>query len=97
MDDCVQGLTIEDLDPVPVLPDDPEYKVLMINNVVTMTTLSNTAFDFVRPEIEAGKFRERQDRRERGGSRPADRDNDRPWSPHRGGGGGSKRRFSPSY
>ena len=97
VDDAAQGLTIEDLDPVPVLADGPDYKVLMINNVVTMTTLSNTAFDFVRPEIEAGKFRERQDRRERGGSRPADPDNDRPWPTRRGGGGGSKRRYSPSY
>ena len=71
----------------------------MINNAVTMATLSNTAFDFVRPEIEAGKFRERQARRDRGGgsgpARAPDRDNDCSYTPNRG--GGSKRRYSPPY
>ena len=87
MDDCVQGLTIEDLDPVPVLADGSDYKVLMVNNVVTMTSFSNTAFAFVRTEIETGKFRERQSRRDRVGSdldRGPAHDYDRAYTPRRG-------------
>jgi len=53
------GLTIGDFDEVPVLLDGPDYRVHKMGGIVTMTHLSNEAFEFLKPDERADRWAER--------------------------------------
>ena len=55
--DLDAGLTIQDLEPVPVLLDGSDYRVHMLGNVLTTTQLSDQAFEFIKPDVNAAYFR----------------------------------------